>query len=83
MLLGSLMGAVLVSSHIAAVPHVHTPRWIIDSRDEATAERLAALDDAYKVYRCKTIMNCAQTCPKVGGVGGSALRCSVCLPGGS
>jgi len=39
-------------------------RWIIDSRDEFTAERLAHLDDAYKVYRCKTIMNCAQVCPK-------------------
>jgi len=39
-------------------------RWIIDSRDDFTAERLADLDDAYKLYRCKTIMNCAQTCPK-------------------
>jgi hypothetical protein len=28
-------------------------RWIIDSRDEFTAERLAQLDDAYKLYRCK------------------------------
>jgi succinate dehydrogenase/fumarate reductase iron-sulfur protein len=35
-------------------------RWVIDSRDDFTAERLAALDDAYKLYRCKTIMNCAQ-----------------------
>ena len=41
------------------------PRWIIDSRDDFTAERLEQLDDAYKLYRCKTIMNCAQTCPKV------------------
>lgn len=39
-------------------------RWIIDSRDDFTAERLAQLDDAYKLYRCKTIMNCAQVCPK-------------------
>lgn len=39
-------------------------RWVIDSRDDFTAERLAQLDDAYKLYRCKTIMNCAQTCPK-------------------
>lgn len=39
-------------------------RWIIDSRDDFTAERLEQLDDAYKLYRCKTIMNCAQTCPK-------------------
>ncbi len=40
-------------------------RWIIDSRDDFTAERMEQLDDAYKLYRCKTIMNCAQTCPKV------------------
>lgn len=39
-------------------------RWVIDSRDDYTAERLAHLDDAYKLYRCKTIMNCSQTCPK-------------------
>ncbi|GBF93479.1 hypothetical protein Rsub_06612 [Raphidocelis subcapitata] len=39
-------------------------RWIIDSRDDFTAERMAALDDMYKLYRCKTIMNCAQVCPK-------------------
>ena len=35
-------------------------RWIIDSRDEFTKERLAQLDDAYKLYRCHTIMNCAK-----------------------
>eukprot|EP01025_Chloroclados_australasicus_P011930 TRINITY_DN1536_c0_g1_i1.p1 TRINITY_DN1536_c0_g1~~TRINITY_DN1536_c0_g1_i1.p1 ORF type:complete len:300 (+),score=12.96 TRINITY_DN1536_c0_g1_i1:72-902(+) len=39
-------------------------RWIIDSRDDATAERLANLDDSYKLYRCHTIMNCAAACPK-------------------
>ncbi|KAI8465973.1 MAG: iron-sulfur subunit of mitochondrial succinate dehydrogenase [Monoraphidium minutum] len=39
-------------------------RWVIDSRDDFTAERMAALDDMYKLYRCKTIMNCAQVCPK-------------------
>eukprot|EP00798_Chlamydomonas_sp_ICE-L_P008359 gene8359-3439_t len=39
-------------------------RWIIDSRDDMTTERLAQLDDAYKLYRCKTIMNCATVCPK-------------------
>lgn len=39
-------------------------RWVIDSRDDATQERLAQLDDAYKLYRCKTIMNCATVCPK-------------------
>mmetsp|Transcript_523 Transcript_523/g.1580 ORF Transcript_523/g.1580 Transcript_523/m.1580 type:complete len:287 (+) Transcript_523:157-1017(+) len=39
-------------------------RWIIDSRDELTEERLKQLDDSYKLYRCKTIMNCASVCPK-------------------
>lgn len=39
-------------------------RWIVDSRDEATEERLQNLDDAYKLFRCKTIMNCSTVCPK-------------------
>ncbi|KXZ52263.1 hypothetical protein GPECTOR_10g894 [Gonium pectorale] len=39
-------------------------RWVIDSRDDYTAERLAQLDDSFKLYRCKTIMNCATVCPK-------------------
>jgi succinate dehydrogenase/fumarate reductase-like Fe-S protein len=40
-------------------------RWIIDSRDEVTAERLDRLKDPFSVYRCHTIMNCTRTCPKV------------------
>jgi len=39
-------------------------RWIADSRDEATGKRLDDLDDPFKVYRCHTIMNCTNTCPK-------------------
>jgi succinate dehydrogenase / fumarate reductase iron-sulfur subunit len=39
-------------------------RWLADSRDEAAEERLAQLDDAFKLYRCHTIMNCANACPK-------------------
>ncbi len=39
-------------------------RWIIDSRDEGKQERLDALDDPFKLYRCHTIMNCAEACPK-------------------
>jgi succinate dehydrogenase (ubiquinone) iron-sulfur subunit len=39
-------------------------RWIIDSRDELTADRLKDLDDAFKLYRCHQIMNCAKVCPK-------------------
>jgi len=39
-------------------------RWIVDSRDEATGERLDELEDPFKLYRCHTIMNCTRTCPK-------------------
>ena len=39
-------------------------RWVIDSRDEATGERLDNLEDPFKLYRCHTIMNCTNTCPK-------------------
>jgi succinate dehydrogenase / fumarate reductase iron-sulfur subunit len=39
-------------------------RWIADSRDEKTGERLDALEDPFRLYRCHTIMNCTRTCPK-------------------
>jgi succinate dehydrogenase / fumarate reductase, iron-sulfur subunit len=39
-------------------------RWIADSRDENTGERLDALEDPFKLYRCHTIMACTDTCPK-------------------
>jgi succinate dehydrogenase / fumarate reductase iron-sulfur subunit len=39
-------------------------RWISDSRDEHTGERLDALEDPFRLYRCHTIMNCTNTCPK-------------------
>jgi succinate dehydrogenase / fumarate reductase iron-sulfur subunit len=39
-------------------------RWIIDSRDEATGERLDDLEDPFRLYRCHAIMNCAKACPK-------------------
>lgn len=39
-------------------------RWISDSRDQYTKERLKALDDEFKLYRCHQIMNCAKVCPK-------------------
>ena len=39
-------------------------RWIEDSRDENTKERMKYVDDAMKLYRCKSIMNCSNTCPK-------------------
>jgi succinate dehydrogenase / fumarate reductase iron-sulfur subunit len=39
-------------------------RWMVDSRDEATGERLDELNDPFRLYRCHTIMNCTKTCPK-------------------
>lgn len=43
---------------------LHAYRWVLDSRDEATGERLDELEDPFKLYRCHTILNCAETCPK-------------------
>jgi len=39
-------------------------RWIDDSRDEREMERLLAVKDSFKLYRCHTIMNCTDVCPK-------------------
>lgn len=39
-------------------------RWMIDSRDDFTADRLSKLQDPFSLYRCHTIMNCTRTCPK-------------------
>jgi len=39
-------------------------RWVEDSRDQMTDERLEMLDDSFKLFRCHTIMNCSKTCPK-------------------
>lgn len=39
-------------------------RFVVDSRDQATEQRLDMLDDAYKLFRCHSIMNCADVCPK-------------------
>ncbi len=39
-------------------------RWIVDSRDEHAGERLDALEDPFRLYRCHTIMNCTNACPK-------------------
>ena len=46
----------------AALLQAH--RFIMDSRDEATGERLDNLEDPFRLYRCHTIMNCAKACPK-------------------
>ena len=39
-------------------------RWLADSRDEDTGDRLDQLEDPFRLYRCHTIMNCTKTCPK-------------------
>ncbi len=39
-------------------------RWLADTRDEATGDRLDKLEDPFRLYRCHTIMNCTKTCPK-------------------
>ncbi len=39
-------------------------RWIVDSRDEARGERLDQLEDPFRLYRCHTILNCTEACPK-------------------
>jgi succinate dehydrogenase / fumarate reductase iron-sulfur subunit len=39
-------------------------RWLADSRDDATGERLDNLEDPFRLYRCHTILNCTRTCPK-------------------
>jgi succinate dehydrogenase / fumarate reductase, iron-sulfur subunit len=39
-------------------------RWLADSRDERASRRLDALEDPFRLYRCHTIMNCTNTCPK-------------------
>jgi succinate dehydrogenase / fumarate reductase iron-sulfur subunit len=39
-------------------------RWLVDTRDEATGERLDDLEDPFRLYRCHTIMNCTNACPK-------------------
>ncbi len=39
-------------------------RFLADSRDQATEERLDALEGPYRLFRCHTIMNCVEVCPK-------------------
>ena len=50
-----------LSAHLV---YLHAYRFLIDSRDTATDERLNDLQDAYSVFRCHGIMNCVDVCPK-------------------
>ncbi|PKA61613.1 Succinate dehydrogenase [ubiquinone] iron-sulfur subunit 1, mitochondrial [Apostasia shenzhenica] len=43
---------------------LHANRWVQDSRDQYTKERLEAINDDFKLYRCHTIKNCVHACPK-------------------
>ena len=65
-LLHDLLPQLLVEreKYLGPAALLHAYRWLIDSRDEATGERLDDLEDPFKLYRCHTIMNCAQVCPK-------------------
>ena len=47
-----------------SITPMRSARWIVDSRDEAAGERLDDLEDPFKLYRCHTIMNCTNVCPK-------------------
>lgn len=51
-------------SYLGPAALLHAHRWIADSRDEYTEERLEAVNDEFKLYRCHTIMNCTRACPK-------------------
>ena len=53
---------ILLATQLAAL--LQATRWVTDSRDEATGERLDNLEDPFRLYRCHTIMNCAKACPK-------------------
>uniref|UniRef100_A0A481SZP4 Succinate dehydrogenase [ubiquinone] iron-sulfur subunit, mitochondrial n=1 Tax=Essigella californica TaxID=759921 RepID=A0A481SZP4_9HEMI len=56
-------------------------RWIIDSRDKATSERLDKMRDPFSVFRCHTIMNCTRTCPKGLNPGRAIARIKSLLSG--
>nr|UER43481.1 succinate dehydrogenase 2 [Viscum album] len=51
-------------SYLGPATLLQANRWISDSRDEYTKERLEAICDEYKLYRCHTILHCATACPK-------------------
>lgn len=52
------------SQYLGPATLLQAYRWIEDSRDEQTEERLNSLEDSFKLYRCRTIMNCVRSCPK-------------------
>merc|ERR1719216_527735 len=65
-LLHDLLPVVLVEPGVLPGARVlqQAYRWIADSRDQYTEERLAWVNDTMKLYRCHGIMNCTNCCPK-------------------
>ena len=57
-------------------------RWVEDSRDERTGERLDELEDPFRLYRCHTILNCTKACPK-GPQPGGGHRLAEATDGGA
>ena len=51
-------------SYLGPAALMQAYRWLADSRDDMTGERLDNLEDPFRLYRCHTIMNCASACPK-------------------
>ncbi|XP_020584652.1 succinate dehydrogenase [ubiquinone] iron-sulfur subunit 1, mitochondrial-like [Phalaenopsis equestris] len=51
-------------SYLGPAALLQANRWIQDSRDQYTKERLDAINDEFKLYRCHTIKNCVHACPK-------------------
>ena len=62
----NIMPQLLVNSdeYLGPATLLQSYRWLADSRDGAEKERLEQLNDSFKLYRCHTIMNCTNTCPK-------------------
>ena len=56
--------ATLVQGLLGPAILLQAYRWVIESRDEATGDRLDNLEDPFRLYRCHTIMNCTKACPK-------------------
>ena len=68
-------------SHQTLTTAARTCRWIVDSRDDFTEERIRQVNDQYKLYRCHTIMNwCAGGWTWAYSLSPSRCPCAACLP---
>ncbi len=64
LLLLDVLPELLVEPGLGSAILLQSYRWLADSRDQHTGERLDRLEDPFRLYRCHTIMNCTRTCPK-------------------